>query len=85
MQNIFTVKIGQRGVVTLPQALRESYELAVGKDLTLIDLGGVFVLSPKESRVDALAGRLAGDLKAQGETLENLLSTVRQARVRYDE
>ena len=76
--------IGQRGVVTLPKSVRESYELFTGKTLTLIDIGGVFVLSLKTAESDALADRLAGDLKAQRESLESLLSTVRQARAGYD-
>ena len=76
--------VGQRGVVTLPKFVREEYELSTGKTLTLIDLGGVFVLSLKTGESDALADRLAGDLKAQGESLESLLTTVRQARAGYD-
>ena len=85
MQNTFHLIVGQRGVITLPKSAREAYELSTGKSLTLIDLGGVFVLSPKTGEADALADRLAGDLKAQGESLESLLSTVRQARVGYDQ
>ncbi|MFH0908214.1 MAG: AbrB/MazE/SpoVT family DNA-binding domain-containing protein [bacterium] len=85
MQTTFVMTIGQRGVVTLPKAVREAYGLSVGKTLTLIDLGGVFVLTSKDSQVDALADRLASDLKAQGESLETLMSTVRQARVSYDQ
>ena len=85
MQNIFPVTVGQRGVVTLPKEVRDTYELSTGKSLTLIDLGGVFVLSTKSSEVDSLADRLAGDLKAQGESLESLISTVRQARAGYDQ
>ena len=85
MQNAFQLVIGQRGVVTLPKAVRDSYELTAGKALTLIDLGGVLVLSPRTNQADALADRLAGDLKAQGESLESLLSTVRQARIGHDQ
>jgi bifunctional DNA-binding transcriptional regulator/antitoxin component of YhaV-PrlF toxin-antitoxin module len=85
MQNTFQLIVGQRGVITLPKAARDSYELSTGKALTLVDLGGVFVLSAKSSQADALSDRLAGDLKAQGESLESLLSTVRQARAGYDQ
>jgi AbrB family looped-hinge helix DNA binding protein len=78
-----TVQIGQRGVVTLPKELRQSYNLRPGDSLTIIDLGGVFALSPRRSEVDALADRIAQVLTEQGETLETMLQTLREERERY--
>jgi len=83
MSDAMTVQIGQRGVVTLPKELRESYNLRPGDSLTIIDLGGVFALSPRRSEVDALADRIAQALTAQGETLETMLPTLREERERY--
>ena len=83
MSDAMTVQIGQRGVVTLPKELRESYNLRPGDSLTIIDLGGVFALSPRRSEVDALADRIAQALTAQGETLETMLQTLREERERY--
>ncbi len=36
----YTIQIRQRGVVTLPNALREAYGLGEDDVLTLVDLGG---------------------------------------------
>lgn len=83
MSDAMTVQVGQRGVVTLPKELRESYNLRPGDSLTIIDLGGVFALSPRRSEVDALADRIAQTLTAQGETLETMLQTLREERERY--
>ncbi len=83
MSDAMTVQIGQRGVVTLPKELRQSYNLRPGDSLTIIDLGGVFALSPRRSEVDALADRIAQTLTAQGETLETMLQTLREERERY--
>ncbi len=83
MSDAMTVQIGQRGVVTLPKELRQSYNLRPGDSLTIIDLGGVFALSPRRSEVDALADRIAQALTAQGETLETMLQTLREERERY--
>jgi AbrB family looped-hinge helix DNA binding protein len=83
MSDAMTVQIGQRGVVTLPKELRQSYNLRPGDSLTIIDLGGVFALSPRRSEVDALADRITQALTAKGETLETMLQTLREERERY--
>ncbi len=82
MQN-FTVQIAQRGLVTLPKELRQAYNIQPGQQLTLLDLDGVFVLSPKPSRVDALANRIADELADRGETLASMLEALREARADY--
>ena len=83
MSDTTTVRMAQRGVVTLPKSLRESYNLRPGDDFTLLDLGGVFVLSPRRSEVDSLANRLTQALTEQGETLETMLQALREERERY--
>ena len=80
-----TVRVAQRGLVTLPKALREAYDIRPGDQLTLLDLGGVFILSPRRSEVDAIADRLAQEWKSQGETLESMLQALREERERYGE
>jgi AbrB family looped-hinge helix DNA binding protein len=83
MPDTITMQIGQRGVVTLPKTLRESYNLRPGDSLTILDLDGVFVLSPRRSEVDALADRIAQVITEKGETLETMLSALREERERY--
>ena len=80
-----TVRVAQRGLLTLPKALREAYDIRPGDQLTLLDLGGVFVLSPRQSEVDAIADRLAQEWKSRGETLESMLRALREERERYGE
>jgi AbrB family looped-hinge helix DNA binding protein len=75
-----TVRVARRGLLTLPKALRDAYNIEPGDALTLLDLGGVFVLSPCLSEVDALAEPIAADLQAQGETLESMLQALREER-----
>jgi bifunctional DNA-binding transcriptional regulator/antitoxin component of YhaV-PrlF toxin-antitoxin module len=83
MSDTITLQLAQRGVLTLPKALRESYNLQPGDSFTLLDLGGVFVLSPRRSEIDALADRLTQSLTQQGETLETMLQALREERERY--
>jgi bifunctional DNA-binding transcriptional regulator/antitoxin component of YhaV-PrlF toxin-antitoxin module len=84
MSDTTTVRMAQRGVVTLPKSLRESCNLRPGDNFTLLDLGGVFVLSPRRSEVDSLADRLTQALAERGETLETMLQALHEERERYD-
>ena len=83
MPEIMTVQVAQRGLVTLPKALRETYRIQEGDTLTLLDLGGVFVLSPRRSEIDGLADKINTTLVEQGESLESMLQALREARQGY--
>ena len=84
MQDTITIQMGQRGVLTLPKALRDQYGLQSGDGFTLLDLGGVFVLSPTRSEIDSLAEQLSHSLTQKGETLESMLAVLREERERYE-
>jgi AbrB family looped-hinge helix DNA binding protein len=79
----FSLQVVKRGLVTLPKELRDAYGIQEGDSLTLIDLGGVFVLSRKPSEVDEIADRLAQQWSARGETLETMLRELREVREKH--
>lgn len=79
----FTLQVAQRGLVTLPKAVRQAHNIQPGQQMTLLDLDGVFVLSPRPSQVDALADRIADELTGRGETLESMLQALREVRAEY--
>ncbi len=74
------LQMAQRGVITIPKALRETYGLKPGDTFTLIDLGGVFVLNPRRSEIDALADKIARQWAEDGETLETMLRALHEER-----
>jgi AbrB family looped-hinge helix DNA binding protein len=81
MNSTFQVQVVRRGVITLPKQVREANRIREGDMLTMIDLGeGVFILSPRRSRVDEIADRLASQWRESGETLESMLKTLHQVR-----
>lgn len=84
MKSTITIQMAQRGVVTLPKALRDKYDLRAGDIFTLLDLGGAFVLSPRKTEVDALADQISNSLFKSGETLESVLFHLREEREKYD-
>ncbi len=78
--SIGLVEMAQRGQVTLPKALRDQYDIKSGQQFTVVDLGGAFLLSPKESKVDALCDQIKGELLQEGTSLEYLLAELRAMR-----
>ena len=83
MNDKIALQVAQRGLITLPKALREAYDIQDGDLLTLLDLGGVFVLSPQRVTIDGLADELKAALSQQGECLESMLQALREAREKY--
>jgi bifunctional DNA-binding transcriptional regulator/antitoxin component of YhaV-PrlF toxin-antitoxin module len=83
MQTSTTLQLAQRGLITLPKSLRDEYGLNPGDSLTLIDIGGVFVLSPYPSQIDQITARISERLSERGETLESMLATLREVREEY--
>jgi bifunctional DNA-binding transcriptional regulator/antitoxin component of YhaV-PrlF toxin-antitoxin module len=83
MTDTMIIEMAQRGVLVLPKALRETYNLQPGDSFTLLDLGGVFVLSPRRTEIDLLADCVAKALVDRGETLESMLQALREEREHY--
>jgi len=84
MEKSVVLQMAQRGVLTLPKALRDQYNLQTGEQFTLLDLDGVFVLIPGRSKIDYLADQIKAGLVEQGESLESMLIALREARENYD-
>ncbi len=74
------VQMTQRGVITIPKSLRESYGIRTGDTLSLIDIGGVFVMAPLQSEIDTIANKVASQWAENGETLETMLQALREER-----
>lgn len=80
---IRTIQLRSRGTLTLPARLRERHGLHEGAPLTLVDLDGVFVLSPKIGVVGKLAREIEYLRDETGLTLDELITSVREERARY--
>ena len=70
MSEALALQLAQRGDVRLPKSVRDRYDLKLGDLITLLDLDGVLVLSPRNFEVDLLADRIAQCLAEKGETLD---------------
>jgi bifunctional DNA-binding transcriptional regulator/antitoxin component of YhaV-PrlF toxin-antitoxin module len=78
-----TVQVRQRGTLTLPTELRERYDIRPGDTFRLVDLDGIFVLTPMVTMVPELAREIEQARLEAGLSIEELLSTLREQRERY--
>lgn len=81
-QGATAVQVRDRGVVTLPKRLRERYGLGTGDVLDVLDLDGVFVLSPRASVVPELAHEIERLRIEAGLSTDELLESLRAERER---
>ena len=80
-----TIQIKQQGTLSLPSELRTKYELNEGDILTLVDLDGIFLLTPKLSTVSILADKVEQLRQREGLSVEDLIEGLDKQRQRYYE
>jgi len=77
------VQVRQRGTLTLPADLREKYGIRPGDTFHLMDLDGIFVLTPMVPMVPELAREIERMRRDAGLSIEELLTGLREQRERY--
>lgn len=78
-----TVQVRQRGSLTLPADLRERYGIEPGDTFRLLDLDGIFVLTPMTPMVPELAREIERARIEAGLDTAALLQALREERARY--
>jgi len=78
-----TVQVRQRGTLTLPAELREKYGIEPGDTFRLVDLDGIFVLTPMVPMVPELAREIERARIEAGLSIEELLANLREQREQY--
>jgi bifunctional DNA-binding transcriptional regulator/antitoxin component of YhaV-PrlF toxin-antitoxin module len=78
-----TIQVQKRGTLTLPVNLREKYGIKRGDTFNVVDLNGIFVLTPIVPMVPQLAGEIERLRQETGMSIEELLSGLREQRERY--
>lgn len=78
-----TVQVRQRGTLTLPAELRDKYGIRNGDTFRLVDLDGVFVLTPMVPMVPELAREIEQMRQEAGLTTHELLVSLREQREAY--
>ena len=78
-----TIQVRKRGTVTLPAELRERYKIKPGDSFRLIDLDGIFILTPMVPIVPELAREIERARLEAGLSVEEMLKTLRDQRKKY--
>lgn len=78
-----TVQVRQRGTFTLPADLREKYGIRPGDTYRVVDLDGIFVLTPLVPMVPELACEIEKIRMEAGLSIDDLLVGLREQRERY--
>lgn len=77
------VKVGKRGVITLPKQVRDAHNIENGDHLRLVDLDGVLLLTDQTRELDQLSDRIREKLEDTGESLSTMLKALRDEREEY--
>lgn len=78
-----TVQVRDRGVMTLPVDLRKKHDIRAGDSFRVVDLDGIFVLTPMVPMVPELAREIEKARLEAGLSVEELLEGLRQQREQY--
>jgi len=84
MAETITVEITPQDIIMLPKAKLQSQTFHAGETFVLLDLGDTWLLCPRTAAVDVIADYIAEGLQASGETLESVLSDIREQRASYE-
>jgi bifunctional DNA-binding transcriptional regulator/antitoxin component of YhaV-PrlF toxin-antitoxin module len=74
------LQVRQRGTLTIPASLRDKYDIKTGDMYQLVDLDGVFVLTPMVPMVPELAREIERMRQEAGLSMEELLRELREDR-----
>ncbi len=77
-----TIQMRRRGVVTLPKHLREKYGIKTGDTFRLVDLDGIFVMTPMTPMVPELSREIQRMRREAGLSTEDVLEGLRRERER---
>lgn len=78
-----TIQVRQRGTLTLPAEIREKYGIEPGDTFRVIDLDGLFVLTPMVPMVPELAREIEKARLEAGLDTTELLQALREERAKY--
>jgi bifunctional DNA-binding transcriptional regulator/antitoxin component of YhaV-PrlF toxin-antitoxin module len=78
-----TIQVQKGGTLTLPAEVCECYNIKPGDTFRLLDLDGIFVLTPMVPMVPELAREIERARLEAGLSVEEMLKGLREQRERY--
>ena len=78
----YTVRLRERGQLTIPQGARDNLAVNEGDTLTLIQINGLLVLGPKQPLIPELSEQFSRQMDEEGVSLADLLEGLAEERKR---
>lgn len=78
-----TVRIRERGQVTIPSSYRKDLGLAENDSLNMVKIDEMLILTPRKPFGDAVSKRIEAAMKRKGMTLDDLLAGLKEQRRKY--
>jgi AbrB family looped-hinge helix DNA binding protein len=78
-----TVRIRERGQVTIPSSFRKDLGLGENDTLNMVKIDEMLILTPRKPFGDAVARKVASAMKRKGMTLDELLGNLKDQRKKY--
>jgi len=79
----YTIRLRERGQLTLPQKIRKRLLLDTGDTLTLVQIDDILLLSPKQPAIPRLAKEFSRIMDDEGVSLAELLEGLEEERERF--
>ncbi len=76
----YAVRLRARGQLTLPQSVREAWEIDAGDVLTLATIDGIVILTPKQPLLPRLTEEFSAIMDGEGVSLADLLQGLEDER-----
>jgi len=76
----YTVRLRERGQVTIPRDVRQQLSAQEGDVLTLLQIGDLILLTQRQLRTPALAEQFMAKMEEAGVSLADLLSGLVEER-----
>jgi len=78
-----TVRIRERGQVTIPSSFRKDLGLGENDTLNMVKIDEMLILTPRKPFGDAVARKVESTMKRKGITLDDLLGNLKDQRKKY--
>lgn len=78
-----TVRIRERGQVTIPSSFRKDLGLGENDTLNMVKIDEMLILTPRKPFGDAVARKVESAMKRKGMTLDDLLGNLKAQRRKY--
>jgi bifunctional DNA-binding transcriptional regulator/antitoxin component of YhaV-PrlF toxin-antitoxin module len=80
MQTSYSVRLRERGQLTLPKTVRQSLSVDQGDMLNLVQIGDAFILSPQQPLLPQLSEEFSAIMEDENMSLAELLQGLEEER-----